>query len=338
MAAEGLHISLSAEPIAHLGGFTFTNSTVTSLIVSCIIIAFAFAVRSQLSDTTRPRGLQNFAEWIVEALYGFVYSITGDFKKAALFLPLVATFFIFIIMNNWFGLLPGVGSIKVLEASENHQAVVESVTTTETALVTDAAVSNDHAVITSEHEDTTGTNHDAISLGDLDQALVMHETTGDESEVAVVDDHSNSVAEHGTETTHSGPVYVPLFRAGTADLNTTIALGLISIFMTQFFGFQFLHAGYLTKYFNFSSPIMFFVGILELISEFSKIISFAFRLFGNIFAGEVLLTVIMYLAGVIVPMPFYGLEIFVGFMQALVFSMLSVVFFNMATLGHGEHE
>ena len=321
MAAEGLHISLSAEPIAHLGGFTFTNSTVTSLIVSCIIIAFAFAVRSQLSDTTRPRGLQNFAEWIVEALYGFVYSITGDFKKAALFLPLVATFFIFIIMNNWFGLLPGVGSIKVLEASENHPAVVESVTTTETALVTDAAVSNDHAVITSEHEDTTGTNHDAISLGDPDQALVMHETSGEES-----------------ETTHSGPVYVPLFRAGTADLNTTIALGLISIFMTQFFGFQFLHAGYLTKYFNFSSPIMFFVGILELISEFSKIISFAFRLFGNIFAGEVLLTVIMYLAGVIVPMPFYGLEIFVGFMQALVFSMLSVVFFNMATLGHGEHE
>lgn len=82
---------------------------------------------------------------------------------------------------------------------------------------------------------------------------------------------------------------------------------------------------------------MFFVGILELVSEFSKVISFAFRLFGNIFAGEVLLVVIMSLVGVIVPMPFYGLEIFVGFVQALVFSMLTLVFFNMATLSHDEH-
>ena len=83
--------------------------------------------------------------------------------------------------------------------------------------------------------------------------------------------------------------------------------------------------------------IMFFVGLLELISEIAKIISFAFRLFGNIFAGEVLLAVIGSLAALVVPMPFYGLEIFVGFIQALVFAMLSVVFFNMATLGHSDH-
>ena len=82
---------------------------------------------------------------------------------------------------------------------------------------------------------------------------------------------------------------------------------------------------------------MFFVGILELISEFAKIISFAFRLFGNIFAGEVLLVVMAFLFPVILPMPFYGLELFVGFIQALVFSMLTLVFFNMATISHEEH-
>jgi F-type H+-transporting ATPase subunit a len=78
------------------------------------------------------------------------------------------------------------------------------------------------------------------------------------------------------------------------------------------------------------------VGFLELLSEFSKIISFSFRLFGNIFAGEVLLLVVGTLVPYIVPMPFLLLEIFVGFVQALVFSMLTLVFLTIATAGHGE--
>ncbi len=89
-------------------------------------------------------------------------------------------------------------------------------------------------------------------------------------------------------------------------------------------------------FFNFSSPIFFFVGILELISEFSRVISFTFRLFGNIFAGEVLLTVIGFLAPFLAPIPFLGLEIFVGFIQALVFAMLTVTFLSMAT-SHDHH-
>lgn len=327
MAAEGLHISLSAESIAQVGGFTFTNSMITSLVVSALIIGFAAAVRTQLSNTTKPTGLQNFAEWLVEALYNFVHSITGDYKKSSLFFPFIATFFIFIILNNWFGLLPGVGSIQVPEIHEETVVIDESTTAeNETTTVVTQNRADDHAeAVVDDHGDAVVDDH-AVSFGDPDAAL---DTTHDES---------GSVTGHVTDKAHDGPVYVPLFRAGTADLNTTIALGLMSIALTQFFGFQFLHAGYLKKYFTLESPIMTFVGFLELISEFSKIISFAFRLFGNIFAGEVLLVVIMYLAGMIVPMPFYGLEIFVGFMQALVFSMLSVVFFNMATLGHGEHE
>ena len=83
--------------------------------------------------------------------------------------------------------------------------------------------------------------------------------------------------------------------------------------------------------------IMAVVGILELIGEFAKIISFAFRLFGNVFAGEVLLAVMAYLVTFLLPMPFYGLELFVGFIQALVFMMLATVFFSIATISHDQH-
>jgi len=104
--------------------------------------------------------------------------------------------------------------------------------------------------------------------------------------------------------------------------------------MVQIYGLKYLGLGYLKKFFNFSNPINAFVGILELVSEFSKIISFTFRLFGNIFAGEVLISVMTFLIPLGLPMPFYGLEIFVGVIQGLVFMMLSTVFMNNATLAH----
>lgn len=126
-------------------------------------------------------------------------------------------------------------------------------------------------------------------------------------------------------------VFIPLFRAGTADLNTTLALAIVAMLVIQYSGLKTLGISYLKKFINISNPIMFFVGILELISEFSKVISFAFRLFGNIFAGEVLLTVIAFLMPVLAPIPFLGMELFVGFIQALVFSMLTAVFLSLAT-------
>lgn len=126
-------------------------------------------------------------------------------------------------------------------------------------------------------------------------------------------------------------VLVPFIRGGTADLNTTLALAIIAVVMIQISGFATLGLGYLKKFINFSSPIGFFVGLLELVSEVSRIISFAFRLFGNIFAGEVLLTVIAFFIPLLAPLPFIGLEFFVGFIQALVFSMLTAVFLSLAT-------
>lgn len=135
---------------------------------------------------------------------------------------------------------------------------------------------------------------------------------------------------------HGKEVFIPILRGPTADINTTLALAIIAMVMVQVYGFRFQGLHYLKKFFNFSNPINAFVGILELVSEFSKIISFTFRLFGNIFAGEVLITVMTFLVPAIAPMPFYALEIFVGVIQGLVFMMLATVFINMATLGHGD--
>lgn len=132
-------------------------------------------------------------------------------------------------------------------------------------------------------------------------------------------------------TKESGRLFVPLFRPSTADLNLTLALALISVLVIQYTGLKTLGSRYLKKFFNFSNPINFFVGVLELISELSKIISFSFRLFGNIFAGDVLLTVVAFLIPLFAPLPFLGMELFVGFIQALVFSMLTAAFLSLAT-------
>ena len=313
--SANIHISLSAEPIYYIGSFPITNAMFTSLIISAGIILFAVLANRSLKSTDKPTGLQNVAEFIVESFFHFCHSITGDMKKAQVFLPWVATFFIFIMLNNWSGLIPGVGYIFVPVAHKSETSAVQLIPTVSATEVTTT-------------ETTTELTAEPGAEAGASQAE-QHEGIEAIAGEAGTEVHADAAGESAEGTpSHSGP--------GTADLNTTLALGLISVFMVQFFGFQFQGFAYLLKYFNFSSPINFFVGILELISEFGKIISFGFRLFGNIFAGEVLIGVLMYLTKVIVPVPFYGLELFVGMMQAVVFSMLSLVLFNMATIGHHE--
>jgi F-type H+-transporting ATPase subunit a len=132
---------------------------------------------------------------------------------------------------------------------------------------------------------------------------------------------------------------VPYLRAPSSDLNVTLAWALAAVFMIELFGFQALGLSYLTKFFNFrEGAIGFIVGILELVSELVRIIAFSFRLFGNIFAGEVVLGVMAYLFAYLLPLPFYGLELFVAFMQAFIFSVLTLVFMSLATISHGGHD
>jgi len=238
-------ISLAAEKIP---GLPITNSLLTGLAATLVILLIFYLLTRGIRRVPRKR--QNVAEWIVEAFLNLTESITGDRQKALKLLPLGLTFFIFILVNNWLGLLPGVGSIGFREVEE------------------------------------------------------------------------------GRET------FIPLLRSSNADLNTTLALAVIAVFAIQRFGIGALGIKYFKKFFNFRNPIYFGIGILEIISEFAKIISFSFRLFGNVFAGEILLAVITGLIPFIAPLPFYGLELFVGLIQALVFTILSLVFFHMAMQQH----
>jgi len=143
-----------------------------------------------------------------------------------------------------------------------------------------------------------------------------------------------------------GYVLVPLVRSPSTDLNFTIALALVTVILSQYFGLRALKVGYIKKFVNFSGFkggflvgfAQLLAGLLEIVSEFAKIISLSFRLFGNLFAGEVLLGVVAFLIPYIVSLPFYGLEVFVGFVQALVFMMLSLVFFTLATASHEAEE
>ncbi|MBU6500996.1 MAG: F0F1 ATP synthase subunit A [Patescibacteria group bacterium] len=134
-----------------------------------------------------------------------------------------------------------------------------------------------------------------------------------------------------------GGEVVPLLRSPASDLNFTLALALIVVTFVNIFGIAAVGLkSRLSVFFNFKGPIDFFVGILELISEFAKIISFSFRLFGNVFAGEVLLAIMAFLVPYLVPLPFMFLEIFVGFIQAFIFGMLTLVFVAMAVVTHGD--
>jgi F-type H+-transporting ATPase subunit a len=241
-------ISIKAETILHLFGFKITNSLILSLIVFALFIIIGIIYSKDIT-ASKKSGFFYLFNGLLNVIYDLFASILG--KNTKLFFPILSSFFIWILFQNWAGLLPGVGSILISVKEEGH---------------------------------------------------ILH---------------------------------VPLFRGNNADINATLALALVSVIMIQIFGIKFLGLrAYLSKFFNFSNPINFFVGFLDILSEFSKLLSFTFRLFGNIFAGEVLMTIVAFLIPVLAPFPFLLLEIFMGVVQALVFSLLTTVFLNMAIEKH----
>jgi len=250
-----MHVSIAPEVITDILGIPITNTLAASFLTTMILLIISYLATRNIREV--PKGIQNLLEIVIELLFDMVDSVTKDRKQTYQFFPLVATIFIFILLSNWLGLFPGVGSVGFFENSK--------------------------------------------------------------------------------ESIHAGKdvVFVSFLRSANSDLNTTVALSIISVLSIQFFGIAALGVlRYFKKFINFNSPISFFVGILELISEVAKMISFSFRLFGNVFAGEVLLVVVMSLIPIIVPIPFLALELFVGFIQALVFSMLTLVFLKMAVTAH----
>ncbi|MDP3724148.1 MAG: F0F1 ATP synthase subunit A [bacterium] len=244
-----MHIELAAETLFHLGPLPVTNTLFTTLLITLLLTFFAWKTTRSLSLV--PSGLQNLTEMIFEPINSLVRDLAHD--RAKLFFPIVTTFFLLILVSNWFGLLPGVGTIGFF------------------------------------------------------------------------------TTDHGEEK------FLPLLRAPTSDLNMTLALALLSMVITHVLSIKLLGFGtYLSKFFSIN-PIFLFVGLIELVSEFTKIVSLSFRLFGNIFAGETVLTSISALGAFIFPLPFLALEIIVGFVQALVFMMLTLVFLSLLTEKQHAH-
>ena len=260
---------LPAEEVFHLFGFPITNSIIGSWITMAFLIVFSYVITRRMKLV--PRRLQSAFEFLLGWIYSLCRNVAGE-KDGRRFFPIVATIFLFVAFNAWLSLLPGFGSIEIVNAEGHH---------------------------------------------------------------------------------------VHLFRGANTDINTPLAIALMSFIFVEYFGLKTLGIRYLRKFFNvgqffrsigqifrgrlkaglsglFTGLINIFVGILETLSEFIRIVSFTFRLFGNMTAGEILLLIIAFLIPWVVALPFYGLEMLVGFVQALIFGGLTLVFLRMAVTHHGE--
>ncbi len=247
----------------------FTNTFLLSLVAGAIVIAFF------LIATRRPKiipgRLQNGVEWAFQMLLNLCEEVAGK-KNGRKFFPIVASMFLYILISNWFSVLPGIDTIGVKNASL---------------------------------EGCKGVNSAGAFL-----------------------------------TGHLSNCITPWLRPPTTDLNFTIALSIITVIMTQFYGFRIL--GWrlqVGRYITLSEgPIGLVVGIMEFFLELVRLISLSFRLFGNVFAGDVLLLVMSFISVGVGSLPFYFLELFVGFIQAFVFAFLTLLYFTLGTTAHGHED
>ncbi len=265
------HVVLPSEAMFHVGDFKITNTLISSWItIILLVLIFFFATRKM---KLIPGRFQNFAEVIVEGIFGTVQGISGE-KNVRIFFPIVATIFLYVVTNALLALVPLWGTWGPIE----------------------------------------------------------------------------TISEGG----HSGTVIVPFLRAANTDVNLTLSIALISFCFIEVLGiikigplhyvdsfFQFSAIGKAIKQKQWGSALGFgliniYVGLLEILSHFIRIISFTFRLFGNMTAGEILLGVMTFLVAFIVPVVFYGLETLVGFLQAMIFAGLTLVFGVMAVTPHHE--
>ncbi len=296
-------IEVAPEHVFDIGPLEVTNTMFTSWVVIVLILVTAFIVGRNASVV--PSGFSGAAEALISGFYGTVVGIAGE-RNARRFFPLVATIFFYIVISNYFGLLPINNVIGVPEDGHGDKQPVMQQTSI-------AGIELAYIPFNPEEVD--------IRAGD--PVLVPEEEGGN----------------------FSG-IIAPLFRSAMTDVNAPLAIAIFSFIFVEFWGFQALGVGYLRKFFNFGrllrgNPmglIDVFVGLLELISEFIRMVSFTFRLFGNIFAGEVLLLMMIFLVPFVLVDIFYGLELFVGLIQAFVFAMLTLVFAQMAVAHHGDDQ
>jgi F-type H+-transporting ATPase subunit a len=293
-------VSVAAEPIG-LGPHV-TNALLTSFVLSAALVIFSFVLGRRLQE--RPGGLQNVVESVIEGLDNLVKD-AAPARWAERFFPIVATIFLYLIVVNMFSLLtPFLGAIGPAHS------------TSEGGIAPDA--------------ERFGIPRMVLIGGEFKDLEPLHHPGQHDDTAASGDDHV---------------LIVPFLRAPSSDLNMTLALALITVILTQWFGLRSHGARYLSTFLPLGGlrrkgfatwAVELFVGVLEGISELARIGSFSFRLFGNVFAGEVVLIVISSLVPLGLVVVFFGLEIFVGLIQAIVFFLLALVFFSIAA-GEREH-
>ena len=355
-------VSIKPEKIAHdlfplggLGDFNITNTMLSAWIAMAILLLMAFFATRKLGLI--PKGWQNFVEAVIGWFYGLVEAIAGP-KNARKFFPLVATIFLFVIINNWISLVPGFGTIGVIESAE---VAIEHVVE-EKAEEADPELTPHEAEVQLE-EYLHLSPEDRIAHGDelavgaeiFEELEELNLQLMDEVSVFSVlplslHDQTMSAAEYLEHPPEDGKVVgliVPFFRNANTALNTTLAIALIGMFMVEFWGIRALgFFRYASKFVAIGSLrkgigiglMDIFVGVLEAVSEIARVISFTFRLFGNMFAGEILIFVMSFLIPLALVVPFYGLELFVGFIQAVIFSVLVLIFAVIAVAAHNGHD
>ena len=307
------HISIAAETLFKVGPIEVTNTMITSWIVVATMVLIVFLATRRWEMV--PRGAQNAIEAIVEAFYNLVINVAGE-KNGRRFFPVVATIFFFVLASNWLSLLPVFNVIGGVQ-EEEHGFVME-----------DAG-----GIAFVPLSGPGGLSADSIDEDDAD--------------------HEEQYKDAKEEGKVVGEL-LPFLRGPNTDLNTTLALAIVSAIAVETWGITSLGImSYGSKFFRpgaflrgivrFNPAMIFqgiidgFVGFLEFISECVRLLSFTARLFGNMFAGEVVILMFTFMTPLLITtFIFYPLELFVGVIQAFIFAMLTLVFGVMA-VAHGEH-
>jgi F-type H+-transporting ATPase subunit a len=317
-------IDIKGEPILHIADLgnemldvNLTNTVFTAWVVMALL--FTFMIVAVRKRSMVPTGLYNFVEAIIELVLSFVISVAGE-RNGRRFFPLVASLLIYIAFANWLSLTPLFNAIGVFEPIHAEEAHF-----------------HERAVVFKEG-----------SVSWILPGADDYELDGAECELIAAVEEADACREHVIEAALAEKelgegeqigILAPYLRGINTDLMTPLAFALMATLFVEYWGVSSLgFFTYLGKFFNFHGPIDFIVGLLELVAEVGRIISFSFRLFGNMLAGEILLLMMTFLVPLVSPvlLVFYGLELFVGLIQAVVFGALTLIFATMAVSHHGS--
>ena len=324
-------IEIKAEKLYTIGFFSITNTLLTSWIVVLFLIGLAYFATRRMALI--PSGLQNAMEAVVEGLLGLAVGTAGE-KEGRRFFPVIATIFLFIVVANWFALLPvfnAIGKVETLgaEKKEFHEETVVYKQSGLSLIYPGAKTLTVEEPDLSPCNDLAGSEKTECQTAQREHAI---ETAREEK---------------GLKAGEKTGIIAPYLRSMNTDLMSPMSFAIASAIFVEYWGISALgFFAYAGRFFNVSKLVKgdpmgvidFFVGVLEFIAEVARLISFTFRLFGNMLAGEILLLVMTFLIPFLLALPFYGLELFVGAIQAFVFAMLTLVFGTLAVAGHGGQE